>query len=463
MDNLFTKELEFEKTGEMLYLDRDSSKWLKTIVTAFLQQYPMLQEQPITLSWKKKDTNKGYAVGALHIVGAQVPVVVNQWHASPFDIIMIGGQTYPLNPQILNALMSEASPFKGVVNSGPKKSISIFGEQLQVSPVDVGQTPIKYASFIDKLENVDRKAINTLLKVVRDNPEIKQGFKDNDTFEVVEKLANKKANTLEAAMKSVVRGLDIDRQLVIEDDFGNKLLKQANSAVDHVWTTEVTRDEAEKYTIKTASAKDYISEDKKILAFFQTDDNQDLCIYDDRTWVTKEAAQGQGTGREYGGGASKCVCPKCGNTQAHASGDPCNKSKCSKCGTVMTGMGAPGEKTKEAEKEVKEDEKEVEKEAEKEIDDPETVAILEKQGRYMARGFLAELNKDAEEVIEKVSEEAGKEDEKEVEKEAEVEKEVEVKKEVKAEKEDDEKLASLRPDQRIILGLYEQYFPEEEI
>jgi len=47
--------------------------------------------------------------------------------------------------------------------------------------------------------------------------------------------------------------------------------------------------------------------------------------------------QGQGGPRQGNGGASKCVCPKCGATIAHNKGTPCNETKCPKCGTPMTG------------------------------------------------------------------------------------------------------------------------------
>ena len=91
-------------------------------------------------------------------------------------------------------------------------------------------------------------------------------------------------------MKSVVRDLDIDRQLVIEDAYGNKLLKQANSAVDHIWTTEVTKDEAEKYLTKTAEVAEYVPRDKNWIGLLQTEDaNKGLYIYDDKTWSVKEA------------------------------------------------------------------------------------------------------------------------------------------------------------------------------
>lgn len=59
--------------------------------------------------------------------------------------------------------------------------------------------------------------------------------------------------------------------------------------------------------------------------------------------VVKMAMRGRGTGREGTGGASVCVCPECGHEIAHVFGDPCNSTKCPKCGTPMTGKGAVGE------------------------------------------------------------------------------------------------------------------------
>ena len=57
-------------------------------------------------------------------------------------------------------------------------------------------------------------------------------------------------------------------------------------------------------------------------------------------------ALGKGGGREGKGGASNCTCPnkKCtqyGKPVPHTRGTPCNTMKCTKCGTALTGLGAP--------------------------------------------------------------------------------------------------------------------------
>ena len=51
-------------------------------------------------------------------------------------------------------------------------------------------------------------------------------------------------------------------------------------------------------------------------------------------------ADRQTLGRQPGGNAEgpggSCTCPKCGHTQKHAIGEACNKTKCAKCGALMT-------------------------------------------------------------------------------------------------------------------------------
>jgi len=49
--------------------------------------------------------------------------------------------------------------------------------------------------------------------------------------------------------------------------------------------------------------------------------------------------EGKGVGgpKQMVGGASKCVCPSCGNTETHSRGTPCADKKCPKCGAKMQG------------------------------------------------------------------------------------------------------------------------------
>ena len=50
--------------------------------------------------------------------------------------------------------------------------------------------------------------------------------------------------------------------------------------------------------------------------------------------------RGQGKGKMGGpfaaGPGRSCVCPNCGTTVAHTTGQPCNQRSCPECGTEMT-------------------------------------------------------------------------------------------------------------------------------
>ncbi len=257
MNNLFLDKTEFEKSAMVTYMDKNPAKWSKEIITHFLSQYPHLQNQAMLVDFKRKEASKGYAVGSLKFAGASVPVIIKQWQLAPMDVIMIGEDTFPLTPRTLNQLMTKPEPFKGVAMSEPKGSLALFGStDLQFTPEpSAGMGGYhKYASFIDSIENVDAKAIQAIINKVEGDEVIKQAFKRNGTYDVIEKLAAKQPGTLRDALDSVVRGLDVDRQLTIRDARGNYFVKQANSRINYTWTVPVTQSEAEEFKMKTAAS-----------------------------------------------------------------------------------------------------------------------------------------------------------------------------------------------------------------
>jgi hypothetical protein len=244
MEQLFIKTAAIEKIANM-YLDRDSTTWVKSIITEFLSQYPQLQNQPIGVRWTKKDTSKGYAVGTIGIMGGSVPIIVNNYQVSPFDIIMFGNATIPLTPETLQEIMTNNGAFRGATNVQPKTSLDLFGDsRIQFSPTDraglsgenegLTRDAVKVASFIDKLEHVDKESVHRIFKEIKDNNLYEQ-FEENGTSEVLEKLSSINYMSKETDIQSFLRELEIDRQFVYEDEKGNKLVKLANSKVDHTW------------------------------------------------------------------------------------------------------------------------------------------------------------------------------------------------------------------------------------
>ncbi|HUW96425.1 MAG TPA: ChaB family protein [Anaerolineae bacterium] len=68
----------------------------------------------------------------------------------------------------------------------------------------------------------------------------------------------------------------------------------------------------------------------------------------DGNWSEKALGGGQGVGgpRQGVGGASTCVCPKCGTEKEHDRGTPCAQIKCPKCGAMMAGKKSDTEAPK---------------------------------------------------------------------------------------------------------------------
>lgn len=249
MQDLFIKEIEdgLVKTGESelnsLELPKDSSKWTEEILKIFLQLFPFLQEQPLSISWRKKNPDTGYGVGYINLFGGGVPLIINESMLSPMDLLILPeGTTLPLHPEMLDSLMSDPTAFAGLQEAKAKSNDSLFNSHLNFSPVtEYGEgnyinvkPAIKIASVLDSINYVHKDDVSELLKSL--DSFSKERFEKNGTVSVFSELVTKaKGHTKEAALSDIVRNLEIDRQLVYEDSFGNKFVKQANAAFDKTW------------------------------------------------------------------------------------------------------------------------------------------------------------------------------------------------------------------------------------
>ena len=225
MQDLFIKDEKIEKVAS-LYLDKDGTTWVKSIITEFLTQYPQLQKQPLGVQWVKKD----YGVGNLQILGGNVPIIVNNFQVSPFDIITFGDATIPLCYETLQEMLTQSGAFKGTANVLPKSSLQIFGDyKIQFSPTDragmmiensgTTRDAVKVASIIDKISLVDTNSIKDIFTNLK--PDLLEKYELNKTSEVLEKLAEKSSFNKETELQDYVKTLKIDRQFTFQDDLGN--------------------------------------------------------------------------------------------------------------------------------------------------------------------------------------------------------------------------------------------------
>lgn len=240
--NLFTQELEFEKVA-MTYLDADQTTWVKSIITELVTKYPPLQQYPMTVTWQRKDDKRGYAVGSLKILNGAIPVIVEDYKLYPLDVIMFGNASMPLTPQVLNEMLSNNSPFQGATNVNPKKSLELFGDSFQYSPIGNAngasqqagsetRDAVKVASFIDNILVDEATAKDLLEKIAK--ADLFQHFQKNGTVAVLEKIASKGMMTADNFEKAAYFSAPIDRSYIFTDSLGNKMVKLASSEIDDV-------------------------------------------------------------------------------------------------------------------------------------------------------------------------------------------------------------------------------------
>ncbi len=276
MDKLFLTPATFEKCAAYHILSKDSSQWVKEIITQFLEEHPFLQNEPMTVTWKKLDDVKGYAVGSLNTLGLTIPVIVKEWMLAPLDVIVFpGGKSLPLTQNILKEVLTEPQPFKGITKVKSKDNLTIFGDQLedfQWSPIETGKDgatgeqgstvreAVKVGSALDCISSVDIESVKNLFNIIKKDSQIQLGFEKNGTVGVLEKIAKMPKISTNTSVEDFVRGLEIDRQLVYKDSLGNTHVKQANSNIDYAWDTIVSPDELANYHSKTAELENITKE-----------------------------------------------------------------------------------------------------------------------------------------------------------------------------------------------------------
>jgi len=201
------------------------------------------------------DPDKGYAVGSLNVIGASVPVIINEYRMSPLDVMLHGTSITPMNEYFLQKFYQKPEAFKGIIDKNT--SSNLFGPQnaLQFSPTnDYGngvtstketRDAVKTASVFDSISSIEMEDAKNTLKEVQ-NLDLLPVYEANGTAEVFQKIANlaKKASFYGNFKEDIHRNLDIDRQYVFKDATGNYFVKQANSSVGEHWITEISKSEA---------------------------------------------------------------------------------------------------------------------------------------------------------------------------------------------------------------------------
>ncbi len=187
MENLFVKQPEFEKISSQ-NLSTDPTQWTKEIISYFHEEFPQLSHLPTRLTFTQKDDAKGYAIGGIAVGhnNISVPVVIQDFHLKNMDVAVAGGNLVPLTEESVGMLFTRESAFsRAVPPDDVDPTVRLFSRDLHV-PWSID----KYSSVLETIAGgITKKAQQDFLNEVESTPELKEGFINNGTYSVIEKIA----------------------------------------------------------------------------------------------------------------------------------------------------------------------------------------------------------------------------------------------------------------------------------
>ena len=272
MDNLFIEPELMEKVARRS-LGEDASKWVKEIILEFTEEFPEFRDVHMTVTWKQRDKNAGAAVGTLH-VGDEiaVPLIVQENRLYPLDLVMFGGRVFPLTREVVAEYFSNPDSFAALAELPQQSNEKLFVSPLRL-PTDIGSSnTLTYpANALDKVSSfVHAKDYNRVMDEVSE-PQNYAQFSNNGTLDVIEKLSSIEPKNEVNFAKALLNNIDMDRQVVITDDYGNSFLKQANSKIDHEFLIPI--DNPDNFSNKYAESSEKDEAVNACVNSYTIDDN----------------------------------------------------------------------------------------------------------------------------------------------------------------------------------------------
>lgn len=247
LENLFAAEPQLPNTYKTKMPDAPE-KWAETITTMAREQFPDIAKLPLTVNFRKRDDQSGYAVGAIHVVSVEagksvyIPFVVEKNHMHPLDVWM-EKQTqavHPITPDTFKEVFFVRNISEGLDARPTDSTGNYFNDPSmwnQTYPPLQGRYSYASAGYqildeiSDSLSKLDLEAFRTELK---SEPMLLQKFERNGNGEIIQKLAAKSppvntrnyreaaANLIPTAAVSIKKkGLDSYSVLTIADGYFN--------------------------------------------------------------------------------------------------------------------------------------------------------------------------------------------------------------------------------------------------
>jgi len=228
MEPLFIEQASFEKVAGTTYLSQEAVKWNKEILDAFFTEFPFFMSENIDLEFKKKDEDKGYAVGSITVGNLTIPVVVNGFILAPFDLVYDqNGVLLPLTQAILGSITKNTSAFKRVMTKEEFEGTNnLFTRPL----IDLQPAAnMSKTSMISEIaDTITREQQLELLSELKADPSIAVGFETNGNVDVLAKIAaiRPQANitlkdTIEKALSDDIHFIEKVGRFKYQATFGN--------------------------------------------------------------------------------------------------------------------------------------------------------------------------------------------------------------------------------------------------
>lgn len=246
-NELFFTQPVFEKTAGAM-LDQDSTKWKTQVLNEFFTEFPQFMSRNVEITFKQKDDKTGNAVGSIFSEGLVVPVIVDSYELSPFDVMYFDGVTLPLTEETLGSVLSSKSAFKDVVVRDADNGR--FDRLFQGPLIDIQPTVSKVASLnqsmIDRVsDSITSEHKQELLESLQDE-EIRAGFEKNGTVDVLEKIASVKPKDKYSFKDALSRVIDRDIHYIHKTGRFQYKGVFGNSQVDDVIELDLDEEEVEK-------------------------------------------------------------------------------------------------------------------------------------------------------------------------------------------------------------------------
>ena len=244
LENLFATEPTLPNV-QTIKMPDDANEWSEVLTTRLRELYPDVARLPLSIEFKKQDRSTGTAVGAIHIVSDEskksilVPFVIKKFQLSPLDVWMEKDtqKVHLLNVDTFKEQFFVTKGDDGLDDRPADSAGRYFNDpstwntnypplQGRYSYASAGYTVLDNVSDAIAKDQHDRFKENLAKEAAS-----LAGFKRNNNFEIIQKLAAKKS-------------------LVNTSDFVASAMKLIPNTVYHI-----SRAGGDKYSILSSADK----------------------------------------------------------------------------------------------------------------------------------------------------------------------------------------------------------------